>query len=169
MTGLVLAKAAGARTIITSSSDAKLQLAKEKYGVDYTINYKTHPHWSEQVNSITHDQGADIIFENGGSGTLAQSLACVARGGQIAVIGFLAAAKPEEMPDVAMGVLGKGCIVRGINVGAKALTEDLVAFACSKNLGVHIEQTYKFEKDEIFKAYGDLEKGPVGKIAIAVE
>jgi NADPH:quinone reductase-like Zn-dependent oxidoreductase len=45
MTGLMLAKAAGAITIITSSSDDKLKMAKSKYGVDHTINYKTTPEW----------------------------------------------------------------------------------------------------------------------------
>ena len=49
--------------------------------------------------------GADFIFENGGSGTIAQSIECCARGGQIAVIGFLSPAK--EMPDVASLVLGR--------------------------------------------------------------
>ena len=38
ITALVIAKAAGATTIITSSSDDKLKLAKEKYGADYIIN-----------------------------------------------------------------------------------------------------------------------------------
>jgi NADPH-dependent curcumin reductase CurA len=38
----MLAKAGGCTTIITSSSDEKLKEVKEKYGVDYTINYKTH-------------------------------------------------------------------------------------------------------------------------------
>ena len=43
ITGLVLAKAAGATTIITSSSDEKLAYVKEKYGVDHVINYKKTP------------------------------------------------------------------------------------------------------------------------------
>lgn len=43
ITGLVFAKAAGATTIITSSSDEKLAYMKEKYGVDHVINYKKTP------------------------------------------------------------------------------------------------------------------------------
>ena len=49
MTGLMLAKAAGAITIITSSSDDKLKMAKDKYGVDYTINYKETPDWDQEA------------------------------------------------------------------------------------------------------------------------
>lgn len=40
---MILAKVAGAITIITSSSDSKLDLAKSKYGADHVVNYKTHP------------------------------------------------------------------------------------------------------------------------------
>lgn len=125
MTGLMIAKNAGAITIITSSSDDKLKLAKDKYGVDFTINYKKTPKWEEEVLKITENRGVDFIIENGGSGTIAQSLSCVARGGIISVVGFLSAA--DEMPDVASLVLGQGCVVRGINVGAKQLTEDMVS------------------------------------------
>jgi len=167
MTGLMLAKAAGAITIITSSSDDKLKLAKEKYGADFTINYKTNPKWEEEVNKVTNNHGADIIIENGGSGTIAQSLSCVARGGIISVVGFLSAAK--EMPDVASMVLGSGCIVRGINVGAEQLTEDMVAFVCGKNLDMHVEKTFDFTKDQIIEAFKYLESGGhVGKIAVKV-
>lgn len=167
MTGLMLAKAAGAITIITSSSDEKLKLAQEKYGADHLINYKKTPKWAEEANKITNGRGANFIFENGGSGTIAQSISCIARGGIIAVIGFLSQA--EQMPDVAGLVLDKGCIVRGINVGAKQLTEDLVAFVCAKNLQMPIEETYAFNREEIIKAYERLESGAhVGKICIQV-
>jgi NADPH:quinone reductase-like Zn-dependent oxidoreductase len=168
MTGLLLAKAAGAITIITSSSDEKLKLAKEKYGAEHTINYKTTPKWAAEVNNITNGQGVDIILENGGSGTIAQSVECIARGGQIAVIGFLSAAAQKDMPDVAGLVLGKGCVVRGVNVGAKQLTEDLVRFVCSKNLAIPIDKTFKF--DEVVEAYKELENAAhVGKVAIVME
>lgn len=132
MTGIMLAKAAGATTIITSSSDSKLALAKETYGADHGINYLTTPNWQDEVNRLTDGEGADYIFENGGTGTIAQSIECVARGGQIGVIGYLAE-QPESMPDVAMLALAKGCVVRGINVGSRQITGEVAAFACKRN------------------------------------
>jgi len=166
-TGLILAKVAGAQTIITSSSDEKLEMVKEKYGADHLINYKTTPDWAAEVNRITSGHGADFVFENGGSGTIAQSIACVARGGQIAVIGFLSQAK--EMPDVAALVLDKGCIVRGINVGAKQLTEDLVRYVCGKDLPVPVEKTFGFEREQVLEAFRYLESGShVGKVCIEI-
>ena len=167
MTGLMLAEAAGAVTIITSSSDDKLKLARDKYGVDHTIDYKTTPDWDQEALKITNGRGVDFIIENGGSGTIAQSLNCIARGGIIAVVGFLKAA--EEMPDVAGLVLAHGAVVRGINVGAKQLTEDLVAFVCGKNLNMPVEKTFGFSRDEVIQAYKCLkEAGHVGKICIQI-
>ena len=168
MTGLMLARAAGARTIITSSSDEKLKLAREKYGSDYSINYKTAPDWASEVNKITEGKGVDVILENGGAGTLGQSLECIARGGMISIIGFLAAT--DKMPDVAGAILGKGCVVRGINVGGKPLTEDMVAFVTSKGLDVPVEKEFGFSQEEVVEAYKYLESGGhVGKIAIVIK
>ncbi|KAK3690812.1 hypothetical protein LTR37_018940 [Vermiconidia calcicola] len=168
MTALMLARAAGAITIITSSSDDKLQLAKDKYGVDHTINYKKTPEWDQEALKITEGRGVDFIIENGGSGTIAKSLECIARGGIIAVVGFLKMA--DEMPDVAGLVLGKGAIVRGINVGAKQLTDDMIKFVCAKNLDVPVEKTFGFSRDQVVEAYKYLEAaGHVGKICIEVK
>ena len=167
MTTLILAKAAGAITIITSSSDEKLKMAKEKYGADHLINYKTTPDWAKEANKITNGQGVDYIIENGGSGTIAQSIECSARGGIISVVGFLSQAK--EMPDVASLVLERGCVVRGINVGAKQLTEELVRLVCSKDLPMPVEKEFPFSKDGILEAYKLLESGGhVGKIGINI-
>lgn len=167
MTAMIFAKAAGAKTIITSSSDDKIKMAKERYGVDHGINYKKTPNWSDEANKITDGKGADFIIENGGAGTIEQSIGCAARGGIVSVIGFLAA--PEKMPDVASLVLANGCVVRGINVGAKQLTDDMARFACEKNLAIPIDQTFGFSKDEVVKAYKSLEEaGHVGKICIEV-
>ncbi|KAL6250040.1 hypothetical protein RBB50_002341 [Rhinocladiella similis] len=72
LTALILARAAGAKTIVTSSSDEKLKIVKAKYGADYTINYKTHPNWAAEAQRITEGQGVDHIIENGGIGTIRQ-------------------------------------------------------------------------------------------------
>jgi NADPH:quinone reductase and related Zn-dependent oxidoreductases len=70
ITGLILAKAAGATTIITSSSDEKLEYVKSKFQPDYCINYKKHPDWASKALEFTGGNGVDFVLENGGSGTL---------------------------------------------------------------------------------------------------
>jgi NADPH:quinone reductase-like Zn-dependent oxidoreductase len=94
---LILAKAAGATTIVNSPSDEKLKYVKQKYGV-HTINYRTHPDWEKEVMKITLDQSINFIIENGGKVTIVKSLASIKYGGQIALIGFLGQA--EQAPEV---------------------------------------------------------------------
>lgn len=167
VTGLVLAKAAGATTIITSSSDEKLQHVQQKYRADYTINYKTTPQWAEEVQKITQGRGVDYILENGGSGTIKQSLEAVSYGGNISVIGFLSTAPQDKMPDVASLALAKGAVVRGIMVGSKQLLEDAVLFVGSRNLPIPVEKTFKFSRDQVVEAYSYIVSGQhMGKVCI---
>ncbi|KAI4605435.1 hypothetical protein J4E83_010633 [Alternaria metachromatica] len=169
ITGLILARAAGAVTIITSSSDDKLAHVQKTYGADYTVNYKSTPAWSQEVLKITNGHGADFILENGGAGTIGQSIDAVAYGGNIAVIGFLASCPQEKMPDVAALALSKGAIVRGIMVGSKQQLEDVTRFVSSKNLNVPVEKVFGFGRDEVVSAFEYLVSGQhIGKVCIAV-
>jgi NADPH:quinone reductase-like Zn-dependent oxidoreductase len=143
---------------------------KEKYGVDHTINYKVHPEWAQEVQNITQGNGVDYIFENGGSGTIKQSIDCIACGGVISIIGFLSTAKQEDMPDVAGLALSKGCIVRGITVGSKQLLEECVRFVGSHNLDIPVEKTFSFTEEGVRAAYKYLSEGQhIGKVCIDVE
>lgn len=118
---LQLAKMAGARVLITSSSDAKLERAKA-LGADATINYKTHPDWERQVLELTDGQGVDHLIELGGPGTLPHSYQAVGRGGEIALIGVITRPEGDLSPHPLML---KGATLRGIFVGPKFLLEEL--------------------------------------------
>jgi len=85
---LQIAKAMGAEVIVTSSSDEKLERARA-LGADHLINYKAIPEWSTRVRELTGGRGVDHVVEVGGPGTLPQSIASVAIGGHIALIGVL--------------------------------------------------------------------------------
>ena len=85
---LQFAKMAGARVIVTSSSDEKLERAKAM-GADELINYRTTPDWAAAARALTGGRGVDHVVEVGGAGTFQQSIAACALGGAIAVIGVL--------------------------------------------------------------------------------
>jgi NADPH:quinone reductase-like Zn-dependent oxidoreductase len=86
--GLQFGKMLGARTIITSSSDAKLDRA-QKLGASALINYNSTPDWEKKVRSLTDNVGVDHVLEVGGAGTLEKSLRSVKPGGTISLIGVL--------------------------------------------------------------------------------
>ncbi|CAG7978796.1 unnamed protein product [Penicillium salamii] len=84
---LQIAKASGAKVITTSSSDEKLELAKQ-LGADFRINYRKAPDWEKSVMDVTKGHGADIILETGGAETILKSFQCAAYGGLINCIGY---------------------------------------------------------------------------------
>ena len=83
---LQLARAAGCRVIITSSSDEKLEKARA-LGANETINYSRTPEWSAEVRRLTGGEGVDLVLEVGGEKTLPQSLAAVRLQGTVVTIG----------------------------------------------------------------------------------
>lgn len=116
---LQFAKAAGLRTVITSSSDRKLERVRD-LGADETINYKNVPEWQERARELTRGQGVDHVIEVGGSDTMPRSLRAVRVGGCISVIGVLSGAEPTVSP---VSILMNSIRVQGIYVGSRAMFE----------------------------------------------
>jgi zinc-binding alcohol dehydrogenase/oxidoreductase len=80
---LLFAKHAGARAIVTSSSDEKLERARA-LGADLAINYRTNPEWPKLLRSTAP---VDLIVDSSGGETLQKSLEVVRPGGRIVVYG----------------------------------------------------------------------------------
>jgi NADPH:quinone reductase-like Zn-dependent oxidoreductase len=170
MTALVLARAAGATTIVTSSSDEKLKFVKERFNPDWCINYSKTPNWGAEAMRLTGGKGVDHIIEIGGAGTVRESLSAVARGGVISIIGYLAKVDPKLTEDILILALGKEAVLRGLIVGPKSMLEDLVTFTSRRQLRFHIEKEYNFTRDGVLAAYYAINSGKhIGKICIVVE
>lgn len=117
--GLQFAHAAGYRTVITSSSDHKLERARA-LGADHLVNYRTTPEWSRPVREATGGVGADFIMEVGGSGTIQQSLRAVRIGGHVAIIGVVSGAGEGVQPAV---LVGNSARMVGVSVGSREMFE----------------------------------------------
>ncbi len=89
---LAIAKALGANVLATSSSDAKLELARE-LGADATVNHATGD-VKEAVQGATGGRGIDVVVEHVGQATWATSLQVAAPGGRIAVCGATSGPNP---------------------------------------------------------------------------
>ena len=115
---LQFARLAGARVIVTSKNDEKLERAKA-LGADHTINYQAVPEWSAEVLELTRGQGADLVLDPGGTVTMAQSLRALRPGGMVSV--FSALGGPGGSPDIGVSLpwlLGHNLRVQGSNAGA---------------------------------------------------
>ena len=119
--GLQIAKLAGAKVIITSSSDEKLERARE-LGADAVINYKSTPDWGKAAAKLAGNEGVDHVMEVGGAGTFLQSVRACRFGGKIGLIGILSGreAKTEIFP-----IVTKSATVFGIYVGSREMFEGL--------------------------------------------
>ncbi|KAJ9658452.1 hypothetical protein H2198_003736 [Neophaeococcomyces mojaviensis] len=114
MFALLLCLAAGIHPIITSSSDEKLKFALKQgpEGAIDGINYVSHPKWEEEARRLTNGQGVDIVVENAGQTTIAQSLDSIRRRGLVSMVGFLGGASSGQVPDLFYGVLMKSATLR---------------------------------------------------------
>jgi NADPH:quinone reductase-like Zn-dependent oxidoreductase len=89
---LEIARALGARTIVTSSSDAKLARARE-LGAAETINHATED-VKGRVKELTGGRGVEVVVEHVGEATWATSLDVACQGGRIAVCGATTGSNP---------------------------------------------------------------------------
>ena len=121
--GLQLAKAHGAKVILTSSSDQKLAQGRA-LGADEAINYKTTPNWDAEVLKLTGKRGVDHVVEVGGSGTMERSLNAVRVAGHVHLIGVLS--EPGKGVDV-LSILRKSIHLNGVFVGSRAMFAELIA------------------------------------------
>lgn len=155
---LQLAKAAGARVAITSSSDDKLERAK-KLGADVLVNYSKHPDWDKEVLKSVPD-GVDHVVEVGGTGTMDRSLRTVRPGGDISLIGILTQGQFD-----ATKVLMKNVRLQGIFVGSREMFQRMNKAIETHKIKPIVDKTFKVE--EITEALQMMESGShFGKIVL---
>jgi len=160
---LQFAKHLGARAIITSSSDEKLERARA-LGADHTINYRTNPEWQDEVVKLTEGEGAQHVVDVGGSETIARSLEAVRPGGNIYLIGFLSGSMVNiDLPKV----FRRAVALRGLSVGSIASFEKMNAAIEEGRIEPVIDRV--FERHELGAALDHMAAGAqFGKIALRV-
>ncbi|KAJ5542717.1 Polyketide synthase enoylreductase [Penicillium sp. DV-2018c] len=167
--GLQIAKAAGAKVIITSSSDEKLDQAK-KLGADFTINYRTNPNWEAEVMKVTENHGADVILEVGGAKTLRKSFDCIAFGGLINCIGYVSGKvdADEDRMNLNLLALRRTVTLKGIINGPKDRFEEMNRFYETNQIHPVVNRVFSFA--EAKDAFRFLESGShFGKVVIKIQ
>jgi NADPH:quinone reductase-like Zn-dependent oxidoreductase len=163
MIGLQLAKMHGARCIVTSSSDEKLERAKA-LGADAVVNYRERPDWEKAVLELTNGRGADIVLEVGGVGTLDKSLASTRLGGHVCLIGVLTGVSGQVATSA---ILRKHLRVHGIYVGSREMFEEMNRAIEQSGMRPPIGARFGF--DEARAAYDHMVAGAhFGKIVVSV-
>ena len=159
---LAIAKALGARVIVTSSSNAKLERARE-LGADLALNHATDD-VKAAVKEATGGRGVDVVVEHVGEATWSTSLAVAAQGGRIAVCGATTGPNP---PAQLHRIWWKQLSILGSTMGTGedfAAAYELVASGRARPV---VDQVFPLE--EIRAAHERLEAGEqLGKIVLSI-
>ena len=158
------AKLRGARVIVTSKSNEKLERVAKDLGTDFAINYTDIPKWSGRVRELTGKQGADVIVEVGGGATLAESTRAVRAGGTICLIGVLSGV---ESTLLLTPVLMQNVRIQGVLVGHRDGFDDMVRALEASTVRPVIDRVFGF--DEAPRAFEHLAAGAhFGKVVVRV-
>jgi len=160
--GLAIAKALGARTIVTSSSDAKLARAAG-LGADATVNHRDGD-VKAAVLEATGGRGADVVVEHVGEATWRTSLDVAAREGRIAVCGATSGPNP---PAALHRVWWKQLTILGSTMGTRADFEGAYSLIAAGRARPVVDEVVPLE--QIQAAHARLEAGEqLGKIVLAI-
>jgi NADPH:quinone reductase-like Zn-dependent oxidoreductase len=160
---LQLGKLLGARVMITSSSDEKLERAKA-LGADATLNYRTTPEWGRPAAKWAGD-GVDLVVEVGGAKTFEESLKAVRMGGIVSLIGNLSGSTaPVPLTRILMSQVRVQGILVGHRAGFEAMNRALAAHPTVRPV---VDRVFAFE--EAPEALRHLRSGDhFGKVVIRV-
>jgi len=160
-----LAKARGATVIVTSSSDARLERARQ-LGADHLVNYRRTPEWDREILALTAGRGVDLVLETAGAETISRALNAVRHGGTVFTIGFLSGGRAEV--DL-MTIIVKSIRLQGNNTGSAADLADAVAAIAASGIDPVVDRVYGL--GELDQAYRALARGGshFGKLAITLD
>lgn len=156
-----IASALGAKVIALSSTDEKCAQAIA-LGASEVINYKRVADWSREVRRLTRGVGVNIVIDNVGTQTFAQSINSCARGGKIVTVGNTSGALVEFDNRL---VFTKQISILGSSMGSRKDFEEMLKFISDKNIKVHIDSVYALKDGR--EAYRALEEGrQFGKVVV---
>ena len=154
-----IARAIGARTIVTSGSDEKLERARE-WGADVTVNHRT----GDVAAAAKEIGGADVVVETVGEATWMSSLAAVKPGGRVTVCGATSGPNP---PAQLHRFWWKQLTIYGSTMGTRDDFLGAYELVRSGRARVHVDSV--FPLSETRAAHERMEAGEqLGKIVLAI-
>ena len=154
----------GARVIVTSSSDEKLERVKAM-GAHATINYRSNEDWGVEGKKIAGGDGVDLVMELGGTQTLKQSLSAVRPGGTLSMIGVLSGA---TFGDILLPfIVTRNVRLQGITVGAHDGMVDMCRAIETHGLKPVVDKTFPLA--DAAEAFKHLQSGThFGKVCVEI-
>lgn len=162
LAALQVARLLGARTIVTSGTDAKLDVAR-KLGAEAALNHRATDVPAE-VRKLTSGRGADVIVDSSGEESWLGSLRALRRGGRLVICG--ATTGPMVSLDLRR-LFWHHWSILGSTLGNRREYAEIVRLAGEGKLWPVIDQVVPL--DQAARAVERLSQGAqVGKLVIEV-
>ncbi len=156
-----IAKLAGATVYALTSSPEKMERARQ-LGADVVLDYRQDPQWSKTLYKMTNRYGVDVVVDNVGQATLAQSMRAVARGGRIVIVGNTSGPRTEI--DIRF-IFGKQISIIGSTMGSHQDFREMMALVWSGRLSPVLDRVFPLSEGRA--AFEVMEKGEqFGKIVL---
>jgi len=162
LAALQISSLLGARTVVTSGSDTKLEAAR-KMGAHAVLNHRKADVAAE-VRKLTGGQGADVVVDSAGEQSWPMSLRSLKRGGRLVVCG--ATTGPVVTLDLRRLFWHQWTIL-GATLGSRREYGEILELAHAGKLWPVIDQVVPL--DEAQRAFERLQRGEqIGKLVIEV-
>lgn len=157
-----IAKLAGTRVFVVTSSPEKIAEAKE-LGADVGLN-RNEVDFSREIWKLTNKRGVDVVLENVGTPTWKQSLRSLAKGGRLVTYG--ATAGPVGETDIRV-VFWKQVHIIGSTMSNRKEFADVTKLIFQRKLRPVIDRVFPLE--QVRQAHERLEAGEqFGKIVLSI-
>lgn len=161
LAGLQIAKAAGARVIVTSSSNEKLEKAYV-LGADIGINHNDTPEYHKEVYRLTNNRGVDIVLDSVGQATWARSLKSLRKGGKLVTCG--ATSGPNAETNVNL-LFWKQLEILGSTMGSRDELRTALKLVWNETIRPTVDRILPLSRAQ--EAHEILEKGEqMGKLVL---
>ncbi|MGD1997125.1 MAG: zinc-binding dehydrogenase [Anaerolineae bacterium] len=156
-----IAQLAGATVYALTSTEEKMEKAHD-LGADVVVNYREEPGWSKAIYKLTGRRGVDVVVDNVGQATLAQSMRAVVRGGRIVIVGNTSG--PHAEIDIRY-IFGKQISIIGSTMGTHQDFRDVMELMWAGKLKPVVDRVMPLSEGK--RAFEMLEQGEqFGKIVL---
>jgi NADPH:quinone reductase-like Zn-dependent oxidoreductase len=163
LAAMQLARTTGARVIVTSRDDGKLERALA-IGADHGINSRTQD-VAKAVMSYTGGRGVDVVIENVGEAVWSAAMKSLVRGGRLVTCG---ATSGDQPPADLRRIFIRQLQILGSTGGDLSEFRNLLAFVERHRIVPVIDS--EFPMDRVHEALSRLESGgQFGKVGLNLQ
>jgi zinc-binding alcohol dehydrogenase/oxidoreductase len=155
---LLFAKAAGARAIVTSGSEEKLERARA-LGADVTIDYAQNPDWQKGLKRGE----VDLVVDSSGGDTLNKALSVVRPGGRLVLYGGTRLEATIRL----FPVFWNHIDIRGTSMGSPQDFRDMLELVNQHEIYPAIDRTYPMD-DAVEAAQRIARSDQFGKVVLTI-